>query len=240
MPTSASRNTRPTPRPRRCASRSTTSSTSTCRRWPSCGGAAAWSARGSSISPPRRWSRIPSWPHSAAACPTRARAAGPSRPPSTKACPRRGSAPRCTTASPRRDKRNSPTRSCPRCAPSSAGTRKRKPRPMTDDTKTSPAQHSDALVLFGFTGDLANKKIFPALYEMAKRGELVPRVVGVSGRSLSDDEVHQKVRDSIEKQGGGITDGPAFDKLQQAIRYVGGDYNKPGTFDALKKALEGS
>ena len=99
---------------------------------------------------------------------------------------------------------------------------------------------SDALVLFGFTGDLANKKIFPALYEMARRGELVPRVVGVSGRSLSDDEVHQKVRDSIEKQGGGITDGPAFDKLQQAIRYVGGDYNKPGTFDALKKALEGS
>ncbi len=95
-------------------------------------------------------------------------------------------------------------------------------------------------MLFGFTGDLANKKIFPALYEMAKRGELVPRVVGVSGRSLSDDEVHQKVRDSIEKQGGGITDGPAFDKLQQAIRYVGGDYNKPETFDALKKALEGS
>ena len=111
---------------------------------------------------------------------------------------------------------------------------------MTDDTKTSNARHSDALVLFGFTGDLANKKIFPALYAMAKRGELVPRVVGVAGRALSDDEVHQKVRDSIEKEGGGITDGAAFDKLQQAIRYVGGDYNKPETFDALKKALEGS
>ena len=112
---------------------------------------------------------------------------------------------------------------------------------MTDDTKTtSNAPHSDALVLFGFTGDLANKKIFPALYEMAKRGELVPRVVGVAGRPLSDDEVHQKVRDSIEKEGGGITDGPAFDRLQQAIRYVSGDYNKPETFDALKKALEGS
>ena len=99
---------------------------------------------------------------------------------------------------------------------------------------------SDALVLFGFTGDLANKKIFPALYAMARRGELVPRVVGVAGRSLTDDEVHQRVRDSIEKEGGGITDGAAFDKLQQAIRYVGGDYNKPETFDALKKALEGS
>jgi glucose-6-phosphate 1-dehydrogenase len=111
---------------------------------------------------------------------------------------------------------------------------------MTDDTKTRSAPHSDALVLFGFTGDLANKKIFPALYAMAKRGELVPRVVGVAGRALSDDEVRQKVRDSIEKEGGGITDAAAFDTLQQAIRYVGGDYNKPATFDALKKALEGS
>ena len=111
---------------------------------------------------------------------------------------------------------------------------------MTDDTTTRNAPHSDALVLFGFTGDLANKKIFPALYEMAKRGELVPRVVGVAGRPLGDDDVHKRVRDSIEKEGGGITDGPAFDKLQQAIRYVSGDYNKPETFDALKKALEGS
>jgi glucose-6-phosphate 1-dehydrogenase len=111
---------------------------------------------------------------------------------------------------------------------------------MTDDTKTATAPHSDALVLFGFTGDLANKKIFPALYAMAKRGELVSRVVGVAGRPLTDDEVHQRVRDSIEKEGGGITDGAAFDKLQQVIRYVGGDYNKPETFDALKKALDGA
>ncbi|MFL6695899.1 MAG: glucose-6-phosphate dehydrogenase [Vitreoscilla sp.] len=111
---------------------------------------------------------------------------------------------------------------------------------MIDDTTTGNAAHSDALVLFGFTGDLATKKIFPALYEMAKRGELVPRVVGVAGRPQTDEDVHQRVRDSIEKHGGGITDGPAFDRLQQAIRYVGGDYNKAATFDALKKALEGA
>ena len=110
---------------------------------------------------------------------------------------------------------------------------------MTDDTKTTPAPHADALVLFGFTGDLATRKIFPALYAMAKRGELVPRVVGVAGRAQTDDEVHQRVRDSIEKEGGGITDGAAFDRLQQAIRYVGGDYNEPGTFEALKNALAG-
>src|SRR3954469_26041065 len=111
---------------------------------------------------------------------------------------------------------------------------------MTDDTKTSSASHSDALVLFGFTGDLATKKIFPALYAMAKRGELVPRVVGVAGRSQTDEEVHQRVRDSIEKEGGGMADGATSDKLQQPIRYVAGDYNKPETFETLKKALDGA
>ncbi len=112
---------------------------------------------------------------------------------------------------------------------------------MTEDTKTSSrspasAQHSDALVLFGFTGDLARKKIFPALYAMAKRGELVPRVVGVASSSLDDDQVHQRVRDSLTEEGG-IDDQAAFDKLQSAVTYVSGDYKKPETFDALKKAL---
>ena len=90
---------------------------------------------------------------------------------------------------------------------------------MTDATPSR--EHSDALVLFGFTGDLANKKIFPALYAMAKRGELVPRVVGVAGRPLTDDQVHQRVRDSIEKEGGGIDDGAAFD-LQPIRRRLRG------------------
>ena len=113
---------------------------------------------------------------------------------------------------------------------------------MTEPSANGSAAppRSDALVLFGFTGDLATKKIFPALYAMARRGELVPRIIGVAGRSLSDDQVHQRVRDSIEKHGGGIVDGAAFDRLQQAIRYVGGDYNEPATFDALKKALAGA
>src|SRR5471032_2545903 len=107
---------------------------------------------------------------------------------------------------------------------------------MTDDTTST----SDALVLFGFTGDLATKKIFPALYAMARRGELVPRVVGVAGRALTDDQVHQRVRDSIEHEGGGIVDGAAFDRLLQAMRYVGGDYNQPDTFEALKTAMGGA
>ncbi|HEY9024057.1 MAG TPA: glucose-6-phosphate dehydrogenase, partial [Burkholderiaceae bacterium] len=110
---------------------------------------------------------------------------------------------------------------------------------MTDDTTRSTQPHSDALVLFGFTGDLATKKIFPALYDMARRGELVPRVVGVAGRAQTDDQVRQRVRDAIEQHGGGIDDAAAFDRLQHAIRYVNGDYNRPEVFQALKKALEG-
>ena len=58
---------------------------------------------------------------------------------------------------------------------------------------------SDALVLFGFTGDLATKKIFPALYAMAKKGRLPARVVGVAGRPLEAAAVQQRVRDSVAK-----------------------------------------
>ena len=105
-----------------------------------------------------------------------------------------------------------------------------------DQTTASKAEHSDAMVLFGFTGDLARKKIFPALYAMAKRGELVPRVVGVSGSALADAQVHQRVHDSLDKEGG-IDDQAAYDKLQSAVTYVSGDYKKPETFAALKKAL---
>ncbi|MET0384005.1 MAG: glucose-6-phosphate dehydrogenase [Burkholderiaceae bacterium] len=98
---------------------------------------------------------------------------------------------------------------------------------------------SDALVLFGFTGDLARKKIFPALYAMARRGELVARVVGVSGSALSDAQARQRVRESLEKEGG-IDDPAALDKLLSALSYVSGDYKKPETFAALKKALDGA
>lgn len=106
---------------------------------------------------------------------------------------------------------------------------------MTDASK----ERSDALVVFGFTGDLANKQIFPALYAMAKSGELPARVVGVAGSDLSEAEWHQRVRDSIE-HAGGIDDKPAFDKLLSSIRYVSGNYKKPETFAALKKALGGA
>ena len=98
------------------------------------------------------------------------------------------------------------------------------------------APHSDALVIFGFTGDLAAKQIFPALYRMVKTGALTVPVIGVASTSLSIEQVRQRVQDSIQ-QHGKIDDAPAFDRLLSLLRYVSGDYQQPATFEALKASL---
>ena len=102
-----------------------------------------------------------------------------------------------------------------------------------------PQPHSDALVVFGFTGDLATKQIFPALYRMVKSGVLTVPVIGVASSPLNDAQMQQRVRDSIE-QHGTIDDAPAFDRLLSLLRYVRGDYKEPATFEALKAALGGA
>lgn len=96
---------------------------------------------------------------------------------------------------------------------------------------------SDALVVFGFTGDLAKKKIFPALYAMVKKETLTVPVIGVATSNLSPEEVQKRVRDAIEHEGK-IDDAPALERLLALIRYVSGDYKKPETFHALKAALD--
>ena len=103
---------------------------------------------------------------------------------------------------------------------------------------TAPAAppRSDALVVFGFTGDLANKKIVPALYAMVKKGTLTTPVIGVASSSLGDNELHRRLRASLE-QAGPIDDAAAFDRLLSLVRYVSGDYRDAGTFAALKAAL---
>jgi glucose-6-phosphate 1-dehydrogenase len=98
------------------------------------------------------------------------------------------------------------------------------------------ATHSDALVVFGFSGDLANKQIFAALYQMVKKGTLTVPVIGVASSSLSIDDMHKRVRDSVEHEGK-IDDPAAFDRLLSLLRYVSGDYKNPATFQALKRAL---
>jgi glucose-6-phosphate 1-dehydrogenase len=95
---------------------------------------------------------------------------------------------------------------------------------------------SDALVLFGVTGDLAYKMIFPALYAMAKRGALRVPVIGVALQEWSMVQLQERVKDSLE-HAGGIDDRKAFDQLLARLSYVSGDYSHPDTFTALKKAL---
>ena len=99
------------------------------------------------------------------------------------------------------------------------------------------AVRSDALVLFGVTGDLAHKMIFPALYAMAKRGVLTVPVVGVAAPKWNLAQLRKRVQDSIERLGG-IDNRRAFDHLLSLLRYVNGDYKALGTFKALKKALK--
>jgi glucose-6-phosphate 1-dehydrogenase len=98
------------------------------------------------------------------------------------------------------------------------------------------ASHSDALVLFGVTGDLAHKMIFPALYAMAKRGDLKVPLIGVAFPKWSMARLRKRVTDSI-KRSGGIDNKHAFRHLLSQFQYVSGDYNDPETFTAIKKAL---
>lgn len=102
--------------------------------------------------------------------------------------------------------------------------------------------HSDALVVFGFSGDLASKKIIPALYAMVKKGELTVPVIGVASSKLSLQQVHDRVRDSLRQDGhaGGIDDSGALERLLALLSYVSGDYKDPATFTALKVALGGA
>ena len=95
---------------------------------------------------------------------------------------------------------------------------------------------SDALVLFGITGDLAYKQIFPALYAMTQKGVLAVPVVGVASSNWSPADLRKRAADSI-RAGGGSADRRALHRLLSRLSYVHGDYNDPATFRALKAAL---
>jgi glucose-6-phosphate 1-dehydrogenase len=95
--------------------------------------------------------------------------------------------------------------------------------------------HSDALVFFGATGDLAYKKIFPALQAMVKRGHLDVPVIGVAKAGWNVEQFRARAKDSLDKHGG--LDPAAFATLSSLLRYVDGDYQDPTTFQAIGKAL---
>jgi glucose-6-phosphate 1-dehydrogenase len=97
---------------------------------------------------------------------------------------------------------------------------------------------SDAFVFFGATGDLAYKKIFPALQALIRRGDLNIPVVGMARANWTLDRLRERARDSLEHNGG--VDRDAFARLCRQLRYVGGDYNDPATYERLKEALSGA
>jgi glucose-6-phosphate 1-dehydrogenase len=98
------------------------------------------------------------------------------------------------------------------------------------------ANHSGALVVFGATGDLAHKKIFPALYRLVKRGKLNVPIVGVAFSHYNLEKLRERATDSIGVSSG-IDDQPALERLLGLLRYVDGDYNDSETFKQLKQEL---
>lgn len=98
--------------------------------------------------------------------------------------------------------------------------------------------HSDALVFFGATGDLAYKQIFPALQAMIRHGHLDMPIIGVAGRPWTSDQLRDHARQSLEEHGG--VDQAAFEKLCARLQYLSGDYNKPETYEKLREALGGA
>ncbi|MGH8575895.1 MAG: glucose-6-phosphate dehydrogenase [Gammaproteobacteria bacterium] len=97
---------------------------------------------------------------------------------------------------------------------------------------------SDAFVFFGATGDLAHKKIFPALQAMIRRGELDMPVIGMARAGWTVDKLRERARDSLEQNGG--VDADAFVRLSAQLKYVDGDYRDPATYESLKQALGGA
>src|ERR1700683_78611 len=106
-------------------------------------------------------------------------------------------------------------------------------------TIAGPKVPSDALVFFGATGDLAHKKIFPALQSMIKRGNLTVPVIGVAKAGWTIEQLRERARDGIATFGGGV-DEAAFTKLVGLLKYIDGDYQDPKTFEQLCAALGGA
>ncbi len=97
------------------------------------------------------------------------------------------------------------------------------------------APSSDALVFFGATGDLAYKKIFPALQAMIRHGDLDIPIIGVARAGWTLDKLRDRAHDSLEQNGG--VDAEAFTKLSAHLKYVDGDYGDPATYERLKQTL---
>ena len=94
---------------------------------------------------------------------------------------------------------------------------------------------SDAFVFFGATGDLAYKKIFPALHALIRGGHFDVPIIGMARGGWTLEKLRERAREGIERNGG--IDAKAFAKLSERLQYVGGDYDDPATYERLRHAL---
>ncbi len=101
-------------------------------------------------------------------------------------------------------------------------------------------ERSDALVVFGATGDLAKRHLFPGLHQLARRGRLPPRVIGVARSEWDDARFREYARESVVAFGPHGLDPDAFEKLGAALRFVQGEYTDPDTYRRLRKEIDGA
>jgi glucose-6-phosphate 1-dehydrogenase len=101
-----------------------------------------------------------------------------------------------------------------------------------------PAPESDAFIFFGATGDLAYKKIFPALQALIRRGQLDMPIIGMARAGWTLDKLRERARDSLEHYGG--VDADAFLTLSARLKYVGGDYQDTATTEIYTILFVGS
>ena len=104
--------------------------------------------------------------------------------------------------------------------------------------EAAPEDVSGALVLFGATGDLAKKKIFPALYRLALSGRIDVPIIGVATREWDDEQLRSYAREAIEAKNDEI-DEDVWSHLAANMTYVSGDYRESGTFAALAQKMKG-
>jgi len=110
---------------------------------------------------------------------------------------------------------------------------------MTAGAPPDASTRADAVVLFGATGDLARKKLYPALYPLAKRGKLGIPIVGVARSDWSDEHLRTSARSAVANQVSN-PDGAALEELAQSLTYVAGDYRDTALFEHLQERLAAS
>ena len=98
---------------------------------------------------------------------------------------------------------------------------------------------SDALVMFGATGDLARKQLFRAVYRLSRRGLLGIPVIGVAFDDWTDDALRERARTSVAETGEPVDDA-VMGQLLASLRYVSGDYRDGATFEKLRDRLDGA